>query len=80
MTQLELREALARRVREAMMSAEVTDAALARATGIPRPTLRRKVAGERDFAFTELALVAVALGIPSGELFSLATPTQAVAS
>jgi hypothetical protein len=62
-----------------MRDAGVSDSALARATGIPRPTLRRKIAGERDFAFIELALVAVALDIPSDSLFALAVPAGSAA-
>lgn len=77
MTQMERREAVAQKVREAMKKADVNDSALARATGIPRPTLRRKVLGERDFTFTELVQVAIVLSIPSEELFAAAS--QAVA-
>lgn len=73
MTQMEPRAAVAQKVREAMKAADVHDSALARATGIPRPTLRRKVLGERDFTFTELVQVAVALSIPGDELFAVAS-------
>lgn len=77
MTQMERREAVAQKVREAMKEADVNDSALARATGIPRPTLRRKVLGERDFTFTELVQVAIVLSIPSEELFAAASKAVA---
>jgi len=80
MTQLELRQEIAETVRKAMAEAGISDAALARATGVPRPTLRRKVAGERDFSFTELALVAVALNIPSADLFNIAAASSGSAA
>lgn len=79
MTQMERRQALAATVRDAMRDAGVSDSALARVTGIPRPTLRRKIAGERDFAFIELAQVAVALDIPSDSLFAVAVPAGSAA-
>lgn len=32
-------------------------------TGIPYPTLTRKLAGKTEFSFTELMLIAAALGV-----------------
>jgi len=80
MLQTERREALASKVRQAMKDAGISDSALARTTGIPRPTLRRKVLGERDFSFAELAQVAVALDIPSDALFDIATAASGSAA
>lgn len=50
-------------------------------TGIPYPTLNRKVAGKSEFALSELASVAEALGTtPSRFIPATFLPAEAVAS
>lgn len=53
----------ARAVREAIADAGRSKTSLSDETGIPYPTLNRKVAGKSEFSFTELLLIAEALGV-----------------
>lgn len=53
----------AQAVRDAIADARRSKTSLSDETGIPYPTLNRKVAGKSEFSFTELLLVAEALGV-----------------
>lgn len=53
----------AQAVREAIADAGRSKTSLSDETGIPYPTLNRKVAGKTEFSFTELLLIAEALAV-----------------
>lgn len=50
-------------VQVAIADAGRSKTSLSDETGIPYPTLNRKVAGKTEFSFTELILIAEALGV-----------------
>ena len=50
-------------VRDAIVDAGRSKTSLCDETGIAYPTLNRKVAGKSEFSFTELLLIADALGV-----------------
>lgn len=50
-------------VRGAIVDSGRSKTSLSDETGIPYPTLNRKVAGKTEFSFTELLLIAEALGV-----------------
>ncbi|WP_424937556.1 MULTISPECIES: helix-turn-helix domain-containing protein [Bacteria] len=50
-------------VRDAIVDAGRSKTSVSDETGIPYPTLNRKVAGKTEFSFTELLLIAEALGV-----------------
>lgn len=62
----------AKAVREAIADAGRSKTSLSDETGIPYPTLNRKVAGKTEFSFAELFLIAEALGVAP----SMFTPPQ----
>lgn len=53
----------ARAVRDAIADSSRSKTSLSDETGIPYPTLNRKTAGKSEFSFTELLLIADALGV-----------------
>ena len=66
----------ARAVRDAIADAGRSKTSLSDETGIPYPTLNRKAAGKVEFRFSELLLIADALGVSP----SIFTPPQFRAS
>jgi lambda repressor-like predicted transcriptional regulator len=50
-------------VESAIKSAGRTKVSVSEESGIPYPTLNRKVAGKSEFSFTELLLIAECLGV-----------------
>ena len=52
----------------ALAAAGATKVALSEATGIPYPTLNRKLAAHRDFTLSELLSIAEALRVPPSSL------------
>lgn len=56
-------EQTAEAVRAAIADSGRSKVSLADETGIPYPTLNRKVAGKTEFSFSELFLIAEALGV-----------------
>lgn len=62
----------ARAVREAIADSEMTKRSVSDQTGIPYPTLNRKVAGKGDWSFRELVMVAEVLGVSPSKF----TPPQ----
>lgn len=50
-------------VDSAIKSAGRTKVSVSEESGIPYPTLNRKVAGKSEFSFTELLLIAECLGV-----------------
>ena len=50
-------------VREAIADAGRSKTSVSDETGIPYPTLNRKTAGKSEFSFSELLLIAEALGV-----------------
>ncbi|WP_166790569.1 helix-turn-helix domain-containing protein [Cryobacterium tagatosivorans] len=61
---------VARRMEAARLSAGVALLPLAKATGIPRTTLRRHLAGLSDFKVSNVMKIAEHLNIPFAVLFS----------
>lgn len=57
----------ARAVREAIADAGRSKTSVCDETGIAYPTLNRKVAGKTEFSFSELLLIAEALGVSPSE-------------
>lgn len=53
----------ARAVREAIADAGRSKTSVSDETGIPYPTLNRKAAGKTEFSFSELLLIADAVGV-----------------
>lgn len=53
----------AKAVRDAVADAGRSKTSLSDETGIPYPTLNRKMAGKSEWSFSELLLVADALGV-----------------
>lgn len=70
----------AKSVRDAITDAGRSKTSLSDETGIPYPTLNRKVAGKTEFSFTELLLVAEALGISPSAFTPPQFQRQAVAA
>jgi lambda repressor-like predicted transcriptional regulator len=62
----------AKAVQGAIADAGRSKTSLSDETGIPYPTLNRKVAGKTEFSFSELFLIADALGVSP----SMFTPPQ----
>ena len=56
-------ESVAKLVREAISESGRTKMSLSDKTGIPYPTLNRKLAGKTEFSFSELLELAEALGV-----------------
>lgn len=54
----------AKAVREAIEDAGRSKRSISDETGIPYPTLNRKLAGKNEFTFRELYLLSEALGVP----------------
>lgn len=63
-------EQTAQAVRNALADAGRSQKSLSDETGIPYPTLNRKLKGQREFKFSELLQIAEALAVPP----SLFTP------
>lgn len=59
----EIREWTARAVQDAILASGRSKTSLSDETGIPYPTLNRKVGGKTEFNFRELLLLADALGV-----------------
>ncbi|MDO4243768.1 MAG: helix-turn-helix transcriptional regulator [Actinomyces sp.] len=53
----------AQAIRTAIAKSGLTKVAISDTTGIPYPTLNRKVAGKRDFTLSELLAIAEAIGV-----------------
>lgn len=51
-------------VQEAIADSGRTKRSISDETGIPYPTLNRKLAGKAEFKFSELLVLAEALGVP----------------
>lgn len=68
----------AQAIRAALADSGVTKRYLSQKTGIPYPTLNRKVAGSRDFTLSELLAIAEALQVHPAAFvppqFKTATP------
>lgn len=62
---------VAEAVAAAMEAADVSQNGLSEATHIPRPTLRRRLAGASSFTVEELILIADALGVSMTSLLGL---------
>lgn len=65
-------ERAAAKVRDAIGDSGRSKRSISDETGIPYPTLNRKLAGKAEFSFRELFLIASALGIAPWVL----TPTE----
>ncbi|MGC0144424.1 helix-turn-helix domain-containing protein [Pseudactinotalea sp. Z1732] len=59
---------VARNVSQAIVTQGQTKQRIAEVTGIPYSTLSRKLLGRSEFTFTEIALVADALGVSPASL------------
>ena len=62
----------AAQVRQAMADQQLSQVALAEATGIPRVTLIRRLNGQAPFTVTELAAVAAELGMTPADFLAAA--------
>ena len=58
----------AKSIKTALAATGATKVALSEATGIPYPTLNRKLAAHRDFTLAELLSIAEALHVPPSSL------------
>lgn len=67
-------------VQAALVDAGRSKTSLSDETGIPYPTLNRKVAGKTEFSFTELLLIAEALGVSPSAFTPPQFQRQAVAA
>jgi len=63
---------IAEQVRQAMADQQLSQVALAEATGIPRVTLIRRLNGQAPFTVTELAAVAAELGMTPADFLAAA--------
>ena len=61
---------IARRVEQARRTKEVTEVALSDATGTPRSTLKRQLAGLADFKVIQLLRISRHLGVSVGSLLT----------
>lgn len=66
-------------VESAIKSAGRTKVSVSEETGIPYPTLNRKVAGKSEFSFTELLLIAECLQVSPAEFVPSQFARMAVA-
>ena len=64
----------------AIKTAGRTKVSVSEESGIPYPTLNRKVAGKSEFSFTELLAVAECLGVHPGQFLPTSFVALAVAS
>lgn len=67
-------------VDSAIKSAGRTKVSVSDESGIPYPTLNRKVAGKSEFSFTELLLIAECLDVPPSMFVPSPFTRMAVAS
>lgn len=63
MSNPELMKETAKAVQEALQDANRSKKSLSDETGIPYPTLNRKMAAQTEFRFSELLAIAEALGV-----------------
>lgn len=56
-------------VRERLATSEHTERSLSESTGIPRTTLKRRLAGRSPFTIAELGHVARELGVAAADFF-----------
>lgn len=72
------RDAAARELRTLIERAGLTITAVSAATGIPRPTLHKKLNGSVDLTVVELVKLAIALDVPAADLVTVAAEAAGV--